>query len=356
MRSRRSSAEGGETDNLPRLVRQSRLPVVLFRLDAGEILEASDSFVALFGASREAMLTRVVLDFLVDEAGARARWALMEAGQLDGYHVIGRECRRLDGTEFTVDTSVKAYGEPENSRRAIGLLLAQPSEISLSGGLEDTTAAVVLGTVDSDWRIDRISAAVEQFLGHPPSDIVGKAIDTLVEPADLPRLLVGVGRGLQAPGGAMTRIRLRAADGKCRPCRMLVTRLAGSAAEGLGFGFAVTSDTPSGVVERAGELERTLQHIAREIEATGVLAGLWEMPATARLPASAGLSSREVEIVMRLLMGDRVPMIARQLFLSESTVRNHLTSVYRKLGVRSQTQLLSLLRAKQVDEKSGGFV
>jgi DNA-binding CsgD family transcriptional regulator len=36
-------------------------------------------------------------------------------------------------------------------------------------------------------------------------------------------------------------------------------------------------------------------------------------------------------------------MIARALFLSESTVRNHLTSVYRKFGVGSQHELLSRL-------------
>ena len=41
-------------------------------------------------------------------------------------------------------------------------------------------------------------------------------------------------------------------------------------------------------------------------------------------------------------------MIAQELFLSQSTVRNHLTSVYRKLGVRSQQELLSVLRADQV--------
>jgi DNA-binding CsgD family transcriptional regulator len=38
-------------------------------------------------------------------------------------------------------------------------------------------------------------------------------------------------------------------------------------------------------------------------------------------------------------------MIAKRMYLSQSTVRNHLTSVYRKLGVRSQQELLTLLRS-----------
>ena len=56
------------------------------------------------------------------------------------------------------------------------------------------------------------------------------------------------------------------------------------------------------------------------------------------------LSAREVEIVRRLLNGDRVPAIADGLFLSQSTVRNHLSTVFRKFGVRSRTQLVARVR------------
>jgi len=329
--------------------------VVLFQVGEGQILEVSDPLVALFGASREEMLGRLVLDFVVDEAGARARWELMTTGRLDGYHVLAREFRRLDGSEFTVDTCVNGVWEAAYRRHAIAMLLPQSAERSPATDVADATGAVVLGTVNGDWEIDRISAAVEQVLGYLPCDVVGEAIATFVEPADLPGLLVGVGHGLQTPDGAMLRLRLRTANGSHRHCRMLVTRLVGANAEGLGFAFAITDQDPTRVVERAWELERVLQHIARQIEATGVVAGLWEAPATTNFPALSGLSQREIEVVTRLLMGDRVAMIAQQLFLSESTVRNHLTSVYRKLGVRSQQQLLSLLRAGQPRGNAGGF-
>ena len=56
------------------------------------------------------------------------------------------------------------------------------------------------------------------------------------------------------------------------------------------------------------------------------------------------LSPREVEIVNRMLRGERVAMIARALSLSASTVRNHLSSVYRKLGIHSQTELIEVLK------------
>jgi DNA-binding NarL/FixJ family response regulator len=56
------------------------------------------------------------------------------------------------------------------------------------------------------------------------------------------------------------------------------------------------------------------------------------------------LSSREAVIVNRLLDGERVPEIARALFVSQSTVRNQLSAVFRKTNVASQPELIRLLR------------
>ncbi len=72
-----------------------------------------------------------------------------------------------------------------------------------------------------------------------------------------------------------------------------------------------------------------------------------------RLPGLERLSRREVEVVQMLLLGDRVPVIARQLFISQSTVRNHLSSVFRKLRVNSQQELIVLLRERDPIEWSG---
>jgi len=56
------------------------------------------------------------------------------------------------------------------------------------------------------------------------------------------------------------------------------------------------------------------------------------------------LTTRELDIVARLLSGDRVPAIARALFLSPGTVRNHLSNAFQKLGVGSQQELIELFR------------
>jgi DNA-binding NarL/FixJ family response regulator len=48
--------------------------------------------------------------------------------------------------------------------------------------------------------------------------------------------------------------------------------------------------------------------------------------------------------VSRLTAGDRAPAIAEALHLSQSTVRNHLPAVFRKLRIHSPQELIDLLR------------
>ncbi len=51
------------------------------------------------------------------------------------------------------------------------------------------------------------------------------------------------------------------------------------------------------------------------------------------------LSPREQEILTHMLAGRRISTTARELYLSEHTVRNHLKRIYRKLGVHSLGEL-----------------
>ena len=57
----------------------------------------------------------------------------------------------------------------------------------------------------------------------------------------------------------------------------------------------------------------------------------------------ATLTEREREIAELVAHGHTNKQIAAALFLSEKTVRNALTRIYAKLGVRSRTQLVRSL-------------
>lgn len=50
------------------------------------------------------------------------------------------------------------------------------------------------------------------------------------------------------------------------------------------------------------------------------------------------LSDREIEILRELATAKTPPQISRDLFISPKTVQNHLSRIYRKLGVGSRTE------------------
>jgi len=60
------------------------------------------------------------------------------------------------------------------------------------------------------------------------------------------------------------------------------------------------------------------------------------------------LSKRELEILQLILEGRNNKEIDAQLFISYHTVKNHVTSIYRKLKVRNRYQLIHLLTKKSV--------
>ncbi|MBX3271217.1 MAG: DNA-binding response regulator [Sandaracinaceae bacterium] len=95
-------------------------------------------------------------------------------------------------------------------------------------------------------------------------------------------------------------------------------------------------------LERA---HRALAQIARALSDAGLApadpgaAG----PARRALPGLEALSRREREVLELLLDHRRPPQIAKALCISPHTVRNHLKSIFQKLDVHSQAELLEKL-------------
>jgi PAS domain S-box-containing protein len=339
-----ASHEDVDDSNIRALVRKSPLPVWLLELEQTRILEVSDSVATLLGARREQLLNRDVTELVADQDMARLRLQRLTTGELDSYRVRSRTLQRLDGTEVEVDLCLRAVTDESPRRTAIAVLLPNDGP-PLFAGAAHRPGLLVLGTVDRDWHVDRISADVEQLLGYPASELVGRPVSHFVQPEEWASLVITIAHALRGQAGASARLNMRQADGTARLCQVLITPLAGTDNPGFAFSLAAAGEASSTVAERAWELENHLRRIAREIAATGLLAELRVTPTAALVPAMAGLSTRELEIVTGLLAGERVRMTAKRMFLSPSTVRNHLTSVYRKLGVGSQQELLALLNA-----------
>jgi DNA-binding NarL/FixJ family response regulator len=66
-----------------------------------------------------------------------------------------------------------------------------------------------------------------------------------------------------------------------------------------------------------------------------------------RTAAFPGLSAREVDVLDMVALGLPNRAIADRLFLSEKTVRNHVSSILAKLGVASRHEAAELVRARR---------
>lgn len=104
----------------------------------------------------------------------------------------------------------------------------------------------------------------------------------------------------------------------------------------------------------AGELLDAVRHLAagRSLLDTEVTATVLERLRAARhVPADerlARLSSRELEILTLVAEGRSNLEIAEALFLSEKTVKNHLTHVMTKLGVARRTEAAAYFNRQAV--------
>lgn len=74
---------------------------------------------------------------------------------------------------------------------------------------------------------------------------------------------------------------------------------------------------------------------------TGKLLGEYarlSSPPPSRGEGIEALTAREKEVLMLIAKGESNRNIARKLFISEKTVKNHITSIFRKLKVEDRTQ------------------
>jgi PAS domain S-box-containing protein len=266
--------------------------------------------------------------------------------RVDGYWTRA-SIRRGDGESFTADLVVRTFDYGVG--RLLLLVLAVPGLLD-SASIDPPQPVVgsrlAVGDVDSEWRVAHVSPDFAVMLGHSSDDVIGTSLLAAVYPADLPDLLAAIGKAAHRSAGEWVQARLRARDGSWRRCVVMVAPLAPN--PGRTFAFAVgpaAANVGREPTARLAELERRLWTISREMRAAGVLRPEDHSDTTSDLPGVERLSPREWEILTHVRSGRRASAIADALVLSPSTVRNHLTSMYSKLGVRSQSELVELLRA-----------
>jgi DNA-binding NarL/FixJ family response regulator len=101
---------------------------------------------------------------------------------------------------------------------------------------------------------------------------------------------------------------------------------------------------------RAGARAVVFKRFAIETLMTAITAvasgGVWmptelqaALASELRVPAARKLTAREHEIVRHVALGMRNAEVAKQLSITEVTVKTHLNNVFQKLGVRDRVEL-----------------
>lgn len=68
----------------------------------------------------------------------------------------------------------------------------------------------------------------------------------------------------------------------------------------------------------------------------------------ARSAAGDALTGREIDVLQRAARGLSNSEIARELYVSATTVKAHLTHIYRKLGVNDRTAAVTTALERQI--------
>jgi DNA-binding CsgD family transcriptional regulator len=197
------------------------------------------------------------------------------------------------------------------------------------------------GWTDRRFLLQQLNEGAEQMIGRPAGELIGQSLLGLVGPDRLAPLLFALGH-LAGSGQAVSLpVTLERTDRTGSRCHLVLL------ASAPGYAFAlqpVLGAGPRGPDRSSQErpAEEALLPLRRFGQGLAAARGAREL--LRPRPGLPELTGRELQIVNRLLAGDRVPAISRQLYLAQSTVRNHLSAVFAKLGVRSQQELIVLLR------------
>jgi DNA-binding CsgD family transcriptional regulator len=303
------------------------------------------------------------------DAAVRVCEEAIELARQTGHEMAESLCRM-------VLAEIDAYrGETERARREIPRFLQVSAGVGYSGAIHRLTRALAslelsYGDAGASWRLTAPLLADVTELDEALAQLAGSVgIEALVDIGDLAgaeRLLTLLDARAAESDTAVSRLASR--------CRGLLLAAHGEherAIEALGTA-ASDPDAPQGTnpFERArtllslGSVQRrahhkraareTLELAAESFDRLG--ARLWAAKARAELRRIGGraapksdLSETERQIVALVVAGRTNREAAAELHLSPNTVAWNLSKIYRKLGVRSRTELAAQIAATARD-------
>jgi DNA-binding CsgD family transcriptional regulator len=339
-RARHEPPDGGTVAELTSAIREADLALALIDLSDFTFLSVSQAALNSYGLPAESVIGRPATDFVQFGEREAARQALeaLSTGAINVY-VAHRELHAPIDVAPLATEWLRGF---QLGDRRLALAQAAPasddglSPIAKHFGHEP--AKMAIGTIDRAFTITALSCDITEMLGVAPQDLVGQRLLDAVARRDVSSLLAASNR--LADNAIGLTIHLRNAHERWVEFCCLLTSLDGN--PDRCFILARSPDT-SAERSRVSELQHHLLQIAGILEASGVLQEFGPMRDMKALPQVNNLTTRQWEVLARIVRGERVPTIAADLHLSQSTVRNHLSVIFKRFGVGSQPELLKAI-------------
>jgi DNA-binding CsgD family transcriptional regulator len=323
----------------------SPLPALVLEMPSERIVASSLRAAQLLDPTGASVVGHTLEHFTGD--APRPGIDLFAGGRLNGFETI-RTLHRRRGANLTVRMWIRNFNHQPPSRYVLVVLVAAREALNEDEptGWNDDAPAVV-GTMNSKMLIERVSNDAEALFGRPVKDLLGSPFLDLIGEEDSAGCLDALAKATDSQRGITLNLVIRASVEPIEEslqCEVLLLPLRPSPScvfvflpTDMGVSAIGVTENLSGILSRLGRGAQ-IAELAR-----GVFHGITDRD----LPGLSTLTTRELEVVTSLLEGERPPGIADHLSLSPSTVRNHLGSVYAKLGVNSQHELIDLFHAVQ---------
>jgi DNA-binding CsgD family transcriptional regulator len=331
-----------------RVLGESPFPSLVLEVPSERIVASSPGAQELLDPGGGVVVGRHLEQFTADRPVLGSD--LLAGGRMNGFETF-RVLRRPHGADLKVRMWIRTFDHQPPSRFVLVVIVADQSTERAVGATHWQDAPAVMGTADASLIVERISGDAAVLFGRSVAGLIGQSMIGLVAEEDVPSCLAALSEASASQNGVTLYLDIRSGTPDSPAvgtlsCEVLILPLQPSPS--CAFVFL---PTPTGMSRTrvSAELSGILGRLGRGADvaqlARGVFSGITEQD----VAGLSRLTTRELEIVTRLLDGDRAPAIATRLFLSQSTVRNHLASVFGKLGVTSQQELFNLFR----DARSG---
>jgi DNA-binding CsgD family transcriptional regulator len=316
-------------------------PALLLEIPSERIVASSPAATRLVDPEGGMTVGHLLEDFTTDRPAPGTD--LFAGGRLNGVETF-RTLRRQHGEDLKVRMWIRSFERQPSSEFVVVVLVADASPADGLPPADWREAPAVVGTADASLLVERISSDAEELFNLPVSEILGRSLLSLVVPEAVPRCLSALGEAAASQNGVTLHLDIQSgAAGPPLACEVLILPLQPSPS--CSFVFLPIAQGMQGAQE-SDDLSAILLRLGRGAEVAQAARGVFQVASARKVAGLSGLTTRELEIMNRLLEGDRVPSIAKVLFLSQSTVRNHLASVFAKLGVSSQQELVDVFRAE----------